>query len=249
MNPIAAGLSAHVNHRIPYAHGLAVENLALPEHTQRENIHQRIPVVAGLKHALAAHGRNAKTVPVMRDAAHHAFHNPRVPCAVLRIVQRSEPQRIHHRNRPRAHGENVAQNSAHARSRALKRLNETRMIVGFNLERNRPAVADIDNAGVLPRALQHQLAASRQLLQMQPRAFVRTVLAPHHAENAQLCITRLASKQRYNLFIFRASQLVRSDDFGCNCNHSYLTARLETMDLKITSPSLEPISSSAARSG
>ena len=33
MNPIAAGLSAHVNHRIPYAHGLTVENLALAEHT------------------------------------------------------------------------------------------------------------------------------------------------------------------------------------------------------------------------
>ena len=44
-----------------------------------------------------------------------------------------------------------------------------RMIVRFDLERACPAVADIDDAGVLARALHHQLAARRQPLQMHAR--------------------------------------------------------------------------------
>ena len=37
---------------------------------------------------------------------------------------RAEAQRIHHRYRPRSHGEDVAQDSAYAGGRALKRLDE-----------------------------------------------------------------------------------------------------------------------------
>ena len=55
----------------------------------------------------------------------------------LGIVERTEAQRIHHRDRPRAHGEDVAQNAADAGGRALKRLDEARVIVRFDLERDR----------------------------------------------------------------------------------------------------------------
>ena len=91
----------------------------------------------------------------MRDAAHHAVQDAAVARAVRGIVQRAEAQRIQHRDGPRAHGENVAQDAADAGGRALKRLDEAGMVVRFDLERDHPAAADIDDAGVLARPLHH----------------------------------------------------------------------------------------------
>ena len=50
-----------------------------------------------------------------------------------------------------AHREDVAEDAADAGRRALGRLDRARMIVGFDLERNRQAVADRDHPGVLAR--------------------------------------------------------------------------------------------------
>ena len=46
------------------------------------------------------------------------------------------------------HGEDVANDSTDAGGRALKRFNRARVIVALHLKGDRPAVADIDNAGV-----------------------------------------------------------------------------------------------------
>src|ERR1022692_2477626 len=73
------------------------------------------------------------------------------------------------RDRSRAHGENVAQDSAHAGGCALKRLDERRMIVRFDLESTGPAVADVDDAGIFARSLQDTLAARGQALQVDAR--------------------------------------------------------------------------------
>ena len=51
-------------------------------------------------------------------------------------------------NRPRAHRENIADDPADAGGRALERFDRARMIVALDLERDRPAVADIDDAGI-----------------------------------------------------------------------------------------------------
>ncbi len=102
------------------------------------------------------------------------------------LSDRPEAQRIHHRHRTRAHGEDVAQNAADAGGRALERLDERRVIVRLDLEGAGPAVADVDDAGVLARPLHHAAAARRQALQMHARRLVGAVLAPHHAEDAQL---------------------------------------------------------------
>ena len=90
----------------------------------------------------------------MRDAGDHAFENAAIARAGLGIVERPEAQRVQHGDGPRAHGENVAQNAADAGGRALERLDEARVIVRFDLERDGVAVADIDDAGVLAGALQ-----------------------------------------------------------------------------------------------
>jgi hypothetical protein len=74
------------------------------------------------------------------------------PCV---ICDGPEAQGIHHRDRPCPHGENVAENSADAGGRALKRFDERWMIVRFDLEGAGPAVANVDDARVLARSLQY----------------------------------------------------------------------------------------------
>ena len=122
---------------------------------------------------------------------------------------RPKAQRIHHRDRPRAHGENVAQDSAHAGGCALKRLDERRMIVRLDFESAGPAVADIDDAGILAGPLQHALAARGQPLQMHARRFVGAVLAPHHAENAEFGESRFAAAEKLlDFFVLVRSKAV-----------------------------------------
>jgi hypothetical protein len=65
------------------------------------------------------------------------------------------------------------------------------MIVRFNLERDRPAVADLHNAGVVPdpgeHPLPHRLGGGvREVAQVHLRRLVRAVLAPHHRIHRQL---------------------------------------------------------------
>src|SRR5271156_5021837 len=100
-------------------------------------------------------------------------------------TNRAETQRVHHRNRSGAHGENVPQNSAHTSGRALERFNKRRVVVRFDLESTGPAIADIDDARVLSWTLEYAFAACRQAFQMHARRFVRAMLAPHHAEDAK----------------------------------------------------------------
>ena len=104
----------------------------------------------------------------------------RLRAPVCGIVQAAEAQRIHHRDGARAHGEDVAQDAADAGGRALEGLDEAGVIVRLDLEGDDVAAADIDDAGVLAGALHHQFAARGQLLQVNARALVGAVLAPHH---------------------------------------------------------------------
>src|SRR5215831_6467374 len=102
------------------------------------------------------------------------------------------------------------------------------MIVGFDLEGASPAVADVDDAGVVPWPLHHQLAARRQPLQMHARGFVGTMLAPHHAEDAQLGQGGFASQCALDaLILFRSDSMIgddfRSDYFSMRCGHRRLT--------------------------
>ena len=126
----------------------------------------------------------------------------------------AEAQRIHHRDRPRAHSEDVAQDSADAGGRALERLDERRVVVRFDLERAGPAVADVDDAGVLSRALHDALAARGQPLQVDARGFVGAVLAPHHAEDAEFGQGGLASAQKLaDFLVFVERESVLPDGF------------------------------------
>src|ERR1700756_828463 len=100
-------------------------------------------------------------------------------------LDRPETQRVHHRQRPGAHGEDVTQDSAYSGRCALEWLDERRVIVRFDLEGAGPAVADVDDSRILAWPLHHELAARGQALEVHARRLVRTVLTPHHAEDAK----------------------------------------------------------------
>src|SRR5260370_26100586 len=90
------------------------------------------------------------------------------------------------------------------------------MIVRFDLERASPTVADIDDAGVLARPLDHQLAACGQAFQMYARRLVRAVLAPHHAEDTELGERRLAAERVLDALVLIRRNAVIGDDFRSN---------------------------------
>src|SRR5207244_1047182 len=98
--------------------------------------------------------------------------------------------------------------------------------------------------------LQHQLAARRQLLQMQARTLVGAVLAPHHAEDAELSVGGFAPQQRNDFPVFIPGQLVLRDQLRSNRRGAHtLAASAPAIERRMTSPSVEPISGSVARSG
>ena len=128
-------------------------------------------------------------------------------------MQRPEPQAVHRGDGPRAHREDVAKNAAHAGGRALKRLDVGRMIVRLDLERHGQAVADVDDAGVFAGALQDGRPFGRQASQMDARALVAAVLAPHHAEDAEFGQGGLALQDVDDALVFGVCQTVLREFF------------------------------------
>ncbi len=219
VDAVAAGLGAHINDRVAHPAGPGIEDLVLFKDPQREHVDQGIAAVGRLEDALAGHRGHSEAVAVVGDARHHAGQDPSVAEAGLPVVQRPKPQRVHHCDRPRAHGENVPQDAAYPGGRALERLDEAGVVVRFDLEGDGVAVPDVDDAGVLPRPLHHQLAACGQFLQVQPGALVGAVFAPHHAEDAQLGVSGFAAQQRDDLLVLALGQLVRGNQLWSNCAH------------------------------
>ena len=87
---------------------------------------------------LAADGRDPDRVAVVADPGDHALEQ--VARAVG--VELAEAQRVEDRDRPSPEREDVAQDPADAGRRPLERLDRARVVVGLDLEGDRPAVAD-----------------------------------------------------------------------------------------------------------
>ena len=77
-----------------------------------------------------------------------------------------EAQRVHNGEGPCAHGEDIAQDAAHACGRTLEWLDVAGMVVGFDLEGAGPAVAYVNDAGVFARTLHHAIALGGQPLEV-----------------------------------------------------------------------------------
>ena len=66
------------------------------------------------------------------------------------IVQLAETKRLEQGDRPRTHGENIANDAADTGCRALKRLDLRTDGCDFDLEHDRQLVTDIDNPRSFP---------------------------------------------------------------------------------------------------
>src|SRR5688572_12108150 len=126
------------------------------------------------------------------------------------------------------------------------------MVVRFDLEDGGKAVADVDGAGVLARALQHAPAGGRQRLEVHARALVAAVLRPHHGEDAKLGETRLASQRVEDALVLVAGEAVLFEELIRDGHLAVANAPCVTAlrtDSNMTRPSALPTASSHARSG
>ena len=87
---------------------------------QAEGVHERVQVVAILEDNFAADRRDAHAVAVARDPRDAAGEKH----AVLSGGERSEAERVHERDRTRAHRKDVADDAANASRGALKGLDK-----------------------------------------------------------------------------------------------------------------------------
>ena len=135
-------------------------------------------------------------------------------------LERPEAQRVQQRNRPGAHGEDVADDAADAGGGALVGLDERGMVVRLDLEDGAQPVADVHRAGVLARSLDHARAGGRQRLQVHARALVAAVLGPHHREQAELQQVGLAAHELADAIVLVGLEAVALEDGGVDDGHA-----------------------------
>ena len=117
-----------------------------------------------------------------------------------------EAQAVEQRNRARAHRDDVAEDPADSRRGTLERLDGGRVVVALDLERDREAVAEVENARVLPWPLEHTLPVARQPLQQQRRMLVAAVLRPEKREDRELEVVRVACEERADALVLPVGQ-------------------------------------------
>jgi hypothetical protein len=78
--------------------------------------------------------------------------------------------------------------------------------VALHLERHGLALAEVDDAGVLARALEDAWRFRREALQEQRRVLVAAVLRPEEREDGELEVVRLALEQLLDTVEFPVGQ-------------------------------------------
>ena len=149
-------------------------------------VDEAVVAVRLVEDRVAADRGDADAVPVVADARDRALELP---------ARLAETQPVEQRDRTRAHGDDVAKDAADTGCGALERLDGARVVVAFDLERDRLAPAEIDDARVLARALQHAGALRGKAAQQRRRVLVRAVLRPEQREDGELEMVRLAAQE------------------------------------------------------
>src|SRR5215475_10839069 len=143
----------------------------------------------------------------MRYAGHNSGQQRSVSSPVLGIIQRTEPQAVKGRDGTSSHGEDVAEDSAHAGGGTLKRFDEGRMIVRFDFEGRAPSVAHVYHACILSRRHNHALTCGGETFEMHAGRLIGTMLRPHHREDSEFNQVRLARKELSDTVEFFASEI------------------------------------------
>ena len=163
-------------------------------HAQAQRVDERVALVAGVEHDLAADVGQAQAVPVAADARDDPGQHP----LGVGVVGVTEAQRVHDQDRTGPHGEDVAHDPADAGRGTLVGLDVGRVVVRLDLEGDREALADGDHTGVLTHADEHAVphclwkigGEVGELAQMHLAALVGAVLAPHDRVHRQLGLRR-----------------------------------------------------------
>ena len=191
VDAVAPGLGAEIDDRHADAGRRRVENLVGLGEADRHGVDEVVAVVAGVEAHLPADRRHAERIAIAADTGDDAGNE----VARLRMLRIAERERIEAGDRPRPHGEHVAQDAADAGRRALIGLDVARVVVALHLEHDGEPVADVDDAGVLARPLDHPRRLGRQRAQVHLRGFVGAVLVPHRREDAELGEARRAADE------------------------------------------------------
>ena len=199
---VAAGLGAVEDDLVADTGGLGQVQVLVPQHADAQRVDERVAEVGLVEDRLATDVGQAEAVAVATDAG----HDPRQHPVRVGSVQRAEPERVHHRDRPGAHGEDVADDAADAGRGALVGLDVRRVVVRLDLERDGVALADVDDAGVLADAGEHLpdrrlLGDLGELLEVHLGRLVGAVLAPHHGVHRQLRAGRSATEDLADLLV------------------------------------------------
>ena len=251
MDAIAARLGADVVHGIANASRASLDDRVLPRDAQTEDVHERVATVAFVEDDLPANRRDPDAVAIPADARHDATQDS----ARSGLLDRAEPQRVEQRDRPGAHGEDVADDAADAGGGPLVRLDERRVVVRFDLEHGGQAVADVHRPGILTRPLQHAWPFGRQGSQVHAGTLVAAVLRPHHREQPQLGQIRFAAHQLDDPRVLIRRQAMPREQAGIDGRHLVTacsrprSASVAITDSNRTRPSALPTTRSQARSG
>ena len=195
-DPVAAGARPEEHHLVARTLGVGQVQVFVPQHANRERVDERIGLVDRVEPGFAADVRQAKTVGVEADAADDPWHHTRR----VWMVDGPEAQRIHDGHRPRPHRDDVAHDAANTGCGTLERLDIAGVVVALDLEGDRPAFADVDDAGVLAHA-DHEVLGHlgadllAELAQPHLGALVRAVLAPHHRVHGEFAARRAATEE------------------------------------------------------
>src|SRR5687768_3049221 len=249
MDTVPPRAAAHVEDRIAHAARPGVEDLVALGDPEGEGVDQDVAVVTAMEPGLAADRGDAHAIAIVADASDYAVDQE----AHARSVDLAEAQGIHAGDRARAHGEDVAQDAAHAGHRSLVGLDEARMVVRLHLEDRHPAVPYVHDAGVLARPLEHVRPLGRKLPQIDLGGLVRTVLGPEGGGDAELGPVRIAAQDPLQPLVLLGGHAEGTGNFWRDLRLLHHHRRASTPDstrlANRPSPSVLPRISSEQRSG
>ena len=175
----------------------------MAKHTHTQGVDQWVSLVGGIKFSFAANVGQAEAVAVATHAGHHSVHHTRG----VRVLGCTKTQLIHHRHRAGTHGNDVADDATHARSRALVGLHETRVVMGLHLEGDSPAVTNIHDTSVLTHTHEQMFThlvgslGAKLLLEVLLGRLIGAVLRPHHRVHSELRVSGTAAEQLANALV------------------------------------------------
>ena len=201
---VAAGARAEEDDEVAFAGRVGQVDVVVAQLADAQRVDEGVALVGGVKLGFAADVGQAQAVAVAADAGDDAVDDARR----VGVVDGAEAQLVHDGDRAGAHGDDVADDAAHAGGRALVGLDEGRVVVGLHLEGDGPAAADVDDAGVLAHAdeevLPHGVVRARAELfgEVLLGGFVGAVLGPHDGVHGEFGVGGSASEDVADALVF-----------------------------------------------